>query len=97
MRVKHLIIPDNEIIMTAISVASYDDYSIPSGEDDNMLGMLKTTINKRSLGAVIGFEHRLQVLMSASAHNPVNRISHPLDALVMPKETVAGRRKSGRL
>lgn len=85
-----------EIIMTAISVKSYDDFSIPAGADRNRMGMLKAIMHRRSLGPLMGFEDRLSALMSATAHNPEHRQSHIFDAMIKPHEAVRARKREGR-
>ena len=81
-----------EIVMTAISIDSYEDMSISLPDGGNRLGQIQKTMAQRSLGPVMGMELRRPTLMSANSHSPKGRMSNAMDSFLLPHETVNSKK-----
>lgn len=79
-----------EVILYAAMIRSAEnfDYALPKPWTDRGLGVMKASMAMRSLSAVMAYEGHHDIITSAMSYVITNRIDHPMDMLVMPREVL---------
>lgn len=68
--------------------ATTGDYSFPKVGTTRALGVMEDTIDNRSASAKFAYEHQVRSITSPKNYITPNRLDHPFDALVCPKEVL---------
>lgn len=72
---------------TAMIVSAENcDYSLPKPWQMGGVGVLKKTMNYRSLSAAMAFENHVKVILNPDSFALTNRVEHVFDAILMPRE-----------
>lgn len=65
------------------------DYAMPKPWTESGLGVMRNTIQYRSLAAFMAYEHHAEGIYAAESFGLKNRPDHPFDALIAPREVFA--------
>lgn len=71
------------------------DYATPKPWTESGLGVMRMTIQYRSLAAFMAYEHHADAIYSPESFTLKNRPDHPLDAILNPREVIAYEDKRG--
>ncbi len=82
----NLTVLDVVMLEAMIVSAESGDYSLPKPWTDQGLGVMSQTMLHRSLSAAMAFEDHRETLTDPISYISKNRIPHPFDALLVPRE-----------
>lgn len=71
-----------------IRSAAENDYSLPKPWSKSGIGVMGVTMAMRSLSATMAFEKHAIIFSSVKSFIIGNRQNHPMDAILMPRETL---------
>ena len=79
-----------EVVIYAFTVKSLkdNDFRLGRNSEDRQLMGSKNLIANRSLGATYDWQEVVDVILSPKSYYGKNNISHPLDIMIKPNETL---------
>lgn len=81
-----------EVVLYGSMVVSIKDgdYSLPKPWTSKNLGVMRMSMQNRSLSAAFAYEGHRELLVNPASYIKTNRMDHPFDGLLLPQE-VFGR------
>lgn len=70
-----------------VSAKNYD-YSLPKPWTSSGVGVMRNTMKYRSLASQMAYQGHHETIMSPTSYLLTNRVDHPFDAILMPREVV---------
>lgn len=79
-----------EVILYAAMVVSIEDedFSLPKNGTKRQLSVLDLTVRNRSMGAQFAYEDQKMVILDPRSYTEPNRLDHPMDSIVTPREVL---------
>lgn len=78
-----------EVITYAAMIPSKNNYGLSRGAENPILGVAKSIIANRSLGAAMAYERHTELLINPKSFMPHNRPDSIFDVFVSPREVLA--------
>ena len=87
-----------EITLLAACVISMEDnnFAIPKAWTTSEMGVSTISIENRSLSAAMAYEEQKKIILSPSSFFVEGRQDHPLDCLLLPRETIESLKDNSR-
>lgn len=84
------IAPLSVVLYSATIVSAADnDYSLPKPDTRQGLGVMRMTMDHRSLGPRMAYERHYDIITRPISYALTNRPDHVLDTILMPREVIA--------
>ncbi len=82
-----------EIIFHSAQVVdiNQDDYSLPKPWTSQGVGVMRATMDMRSMAPRMAYERHQEVILNPASYTRTNRVESPFDAIIMPREVIAAR------